>query len=460
MQKIGRIYGEIINDKFMFASKEYFKGNYVKIKENEDQDDSPELICEVLSRGVSNRFLTTPEVIKYLDDHVNLQKDTIYTYTVESIGVVQNGEITYERMNAIPGENVYSVGAELVRTAYGIENEGQNIGYLKKMPECKVALDAKKIFNPHLFIVGKTGSGKSYFTKGFLSDIDEVFWVFSPTDEYSDLTAKTTCRDLNEFVLNLDIDSISYYTELNASEENILRSITFQEDKTYSHKDFVDAIYMYYKKKNKEKNTQITFEFLENAIPENDFSDVELPAYANSLISKLKNIRHLKFIKNSKAMQLPQGSIVFELSQYTQLEQECIIDYYLYNLLQRCKRTKAENRKKYIIVIEEAHNYVPSVKNTMSKAILVRLSREGRKFGISLCFITQRPRFFDQTALSQSGNKIIFALPNPDDVKHIMEDIPFYKPQIASDIQSQRVGECIIAGDVFNDILQIEISFL
>lgn len=450
MQKVGRIYGEIIGEKFTFASKNFFKGDYVKIKEDENQDDSSELICEVLIRGVSNRFLTTPEVIKYLDDSMDFQRDTIYTYTVERIGAIKNGEISYERVNAIPGKNVYTVDAELLKTVYGIRNEGQKIGYLKKMSGCEVMLDAQKIFNPHLFIVGKTGSGKSYFTKNFFSHIEETFWIFSPTDEYNDLDSKTTCKILDDFTLNFD--NVSYYADLNASEELIFKNLKFQDEKNYTYKEIVDEIYDFYIKKNSRKAKQIAFDFVES-----DFPEIELPTYANSLISKLKNLRHLKFSKNNKYQQISKSSIIFDLSKYTQLEQECIINYHLFNLFQRCS-TKSENiRKKYIVVIEEAHNYMPSVRNTLCKSILGILSRQGRKHGISLCFITQRPRFFDQTALSQSGNKVIFALPNPDDVKHIMEDVN--KSELAMVIPNQRVGECIIVGDAFNDLLQVVIQF-
>ena len=454
MGKIGRIYGEIIGDKFTFASKDYFSGDFVKIKENEDLEDSLELICEVLSRGVSNPFLTTPEVIKYLDDSINFQRDTIYTYTVASIGAVRHGKISSERVHTLPGKNVYTVDAELLKAVYGIGDAGPQIGYLKKMPGCEVTLDINKIFNPHLFIVGKTGSGKSYFTTRFLAQMEETFWVFSPTDEYSDLNSKSECTNLSDFILDLNSDDISYYANLNMSEEMILKSISFQEDKVYSYKELVEEIQNYYRKKNSGQPKQISFDFADGVS-----LDVELPAYANSLITKLKSIRHLRFSKNRETLQVFKGSLVFELGEYTQSEQECILNYYLYDLLQRCKRTKPENRKKYIIVIEEAHNYVPSVRNTLSKSILVRLSREGRKYGISLCFITQRPRFFDQTALSQSGNKIIFALPNPEDVRHIMEDIPFYKTELATEIQSQKTGECIIAGDSFCDVLEIVVRF-
>ena len=456
MQKIGIIYGEIIGEKFYFATKDYYKGDFVKIREDESVDDSPELICEIISRGVSNPFFTTPEVVRYFDDNMDYKRDTIYTYTVCGIGVIKNGVITSDRVTAMPGKNVYTVDKDLLKIVYGIGSEGQKIGYLKKMPNCEVMLDVNKILNPHLFIVGKTGSGKSYFTTGLLSRIDETFWVFSPTDEYNDLDTKAEYQTLSDFTLELKPEDISYYVDLNTSEELILKNIKFQEDKEYTYSDIINEIQNYYKKKSL---GQMTLDEMMPDLVSRNSADIALPQYANSLINKLKNIRHLKFTKNRKLITTSKDSLVFDLGEYTQLEQECILNYYLFNLLQRSKRTNPANRKKHIIVIEEAHNFVPSVRNTLSKSIIVRLSREGRKYGVSLCFITQRPRFFDQTALSQSGNRIIFSLPNPDDVRHIMEDVPFYKPELAMSIQSQRVGECIIAGDAFNDILETIIKY-
>lgn len=451
--KIGRIYGEIVDRKFTFATKEYFSGDFVKIVEDEGRKDSAEMVCEIIGRGVSNKYLTTPEIVKYLDDNMDFQRDTLYTYTVIYMGVIKNGKISKDKVNALPGKNVYSVEADDLKIVYGIETTKQKIGYLKKMPECSVTLDANRIFNPHLFVVGKTGSGKSYFMKKYLVDLDENFWLFVPSNEYDSLLSVSKGEKMDDFVMELNVDNISYYANLNASEELILRSIDFEMDVVYSYREFVNGICEYYRKKRSEKSGQMTLDF-----GKNETKEVELPGYANSLMAKLRNIHHLKFVKRSKKLQLPNMSTVFDLGDYTQHEQECILNYYLYKLLQHLKKAKSQTRKKQIIIIEEAHNYVPSVKNTLSKDIIIRLSREGRKYGISLCFITQRPRFFDQTALSQSGNRIIFSLPNPDDVKHIMEDIPFYKPELALAIQSQKTGECIIAGDAYNDVLEVVID--
>ena len=121
------------------------------------------------------------------------------------------------------------------------------------------------------------------------------------------------------------------------------------------------------------------------------------------------------------------------------------------------KNKKFENTKRTIIIIEEAHNYVPSVKTTLCKEAIVRLAREGRKHMLSLCLVTQRPRNFDQTAFSQTGNKFIFALPHIDDVRHVLDDATYYSNDMLSHIQRQRVGECIINGDAFYGFFSLKV---
>ena len=450
MNKIGRIYGDIVDNKFSFATKTFFDGDFVVIKKNERDDTSGMLVCEIVNRSVYNKFLSSPEIVKYMDDQMDFSKDTIYTYVVSALGTVKNGKLSYDKINALPGKTVYEANADLLKQVFDITDTGIEIGYLKKMPECRVTLEVDRIFQPHMFVVGKTGSGKSYFMQHFLQGVREKFWVFSPSEEYNDAVKGHKGKVQTEFILMLDVDNLSYYMNLNASEEMILKSIVFDNEKIYSNKEIKEEIYRYFSKKQKAKSGQLVLD-----LGLNSEEEVDLPAYANSLILKLRNIGHLKFSKDAKRTSIPKETAIFDMSNYSQLEQECILNYYLFKLLVSCKKTKEENRKKHIIVIEEAHNFVPSMRNTLSKEILIRLAREGRKYGISLCFITQRPRYFDQTALSQSGNKIIFSLPNPDDVKHVIEDIAYYKPELALNIQRQRRGECIIAGDAYNDVLEV-----
>lgn len=447
MKEIGKIYGDVIDDEFSFVSKSFFDGDYVKITE----DDGAEIICQIGRRNISNRYLETPQAIRYLTDDMDIEQDTLYTYQAFPIGVVKDGEVVSRRVNAFPGRKVFSVDSDSLQTVYGIPENGIEMGYLKKMPVCKIRLNMDILFQPHLFVVGKTGAGKTYFMKKILQELETPFWVFAPSDEYDDLV----CQGLSVYddvILYLDIESLVFYLGLNATEEAILRKLSFDTNSFYTGKDLRKLVYEYYAKKAMRRPRQISFDF-----GDEENNDVELPTYANTLSSKLRLLSHLKFSFDRKKTKLPSRSVVFDMSRYTQLEQECMMNYYLYRLMFQC-RGKRENSKKHIVVIEEAHNYLPSTQKTQCKDIIVKLAREGRKHGIFLCFITQRPRYFDQTALSQSGSKVIFSLPHPDDVKHITEEVAYYRQSFPRDIPRQRQGECMVIGDALRDVVEMVVS--
>lgn len=450
MSEVGRIFGESVDRNFTFATRTMFDGDFVVVRKNDSEARSAKMICEVIGRSISNKFVTSPQIIKYINEDMDFERDTIYTYSAVSIGVIKGGKITNEKVYAIPGKQVYEVTPDMLMQVYGIPQDGIEIGCLKKMQKCMVKVNIDALFNPHLFIVGKTGSGKSFFMKKLLAKLDVDFWILTPTDEYNDIISeKVTVK--KDFVLEFNIDSISFYLGLNLSEENIVRNIEFDKDEIYTSKQIIKKIQEYYLKKQSKKNVQLSFEDYE---PKNE--EIEIPTYGNTLINKLKGLRHIKFTLNKKEAEIPKCSSIFDMTNYSQLEQECICNYYLYRILTKYKNNGT--LKKQIIVIEEAHNYIPSVKNTKCKDIIVKLAREGRKYGLCLCFITQRPRFFDQTALSQSGNKMIFSLPNPDDVKHVMDEAAYYKSELGVTIPKQRVGECTLIGDAYNDVMEVMIS--
>ncbi|MEL9991347.1 MAG: ATP-binding protein [Thermoproteus sp.] len=72
-----------------------------------------------------------------------------------------------------------------------------------------------------------------------------------------------------------------------------------------------------------------------------------------------------------------------------------------------------------LIVIEEAHNFVPARESPVSKPYVVKIAREGRKFGLGLCLISQRPTKLDPDALSQCMTQIFKRIINPLDLKYV-----------------------------------------
>ncbi|MBP1449624.1 MAG: ATP-binding protein, partial [Thermoproteus sp.] len=72
-----------------------------------------------------------------------------------------------------------------------------------------------------------------------------------------------------------------------------------------------------------------------------------------------------------------------------------------------------------LIVIEEAHNFVPTKEAAVSKPYVIKIAREGRKFGLGLCLISQRPTKLDPDALSQCMTQIFKRIINPVDLRYV-----------------------------------------
>ena len=128
---------------------------------------------------------------------------------------------------------------------YGIENTDIKVGYLRDARECTVCLEVNKIFRPHMTVIGRTGSGKSYFVKGMIKKLQGVrYFVFSPSDEYNNVPENKDEKVCNEIVLPLLVENIRYYLGLNISEELILQKIPF-DDHIYSTQEIIKEIIAY-----------------------------------------------------------------------------------------------------------------------------------------------------------------------------------------------------------------------
>ena len=76
-----------------------------------------------------------------------------------------------------------------------------------------------------------------------------------------------------------------------------------------------------------------------------------------------------------------------------------------------------------------------------------RIAKEGRKYGISLCVISQRPREVSATILSQCNTFMCLRITNPDDQSYVKNLLPDSIRGIVSMFSTLRRGECILLGD-------------
>jgi len=100
-----------------------------------------------------------------------------------------------------------------------------------------------------------------------------------------------------------------------------------------------------------------------------------------------------------------------------------------------------------LIVLEEAHNYLKAGLNSISSKTVQIIAKEGRKYGIGLMLVTQRPSELDETVLSQCGTFIALRMNNSKDRGHIKAAIQDELQTIIDLLPSLRTGEGIISGE-------------
>ncbi|MGH9993243.1 MAG: ATP-binding protein, partial [Nitrososphaera sp.] len=142
---------------------------------------------------------------------------------------------------------------------------------------------------------------------------------------------------------------------------------------------------------------------------------------------------------------------------------DIVVSFYLDALLD--DRKKATRQKKgsrqdaksgprfaapVLVVLEEAHVFVPKDANTETKYYASKVAREGRKFGLGLVIVSQRPRGIDANILSQMGSLAVMRMIQPDDQAHVSASSESLTKDLLDQLTSLNPGEAIFAGQWVN----------
>ena len=113
------------------------------------------------------------------------------------------------------------------------------------------------------------------------------------------------------------------------------------------------------------------------------------------------------------------------------------------------------------IILEEAHRYVQNDGdvNLLGYNIFERIAKEGRKYGVLLGLITQRPSELSETVISQCNNFLIFKLTHPLDVDYISKMIPYLDNEYIKKIKVLQPGDCYTFGTAFKLSLIVTLDY-
>ena len=100
-----------------------------------------------------------------------------------------------------------------------------------------------------------------------------------------------------------------------------------------------------------------------------------------------------------------------------------------------------------LVVMEEAHRYLSSGKNTLASETAQKIVKEGRKYGVGAMVISQRPSEVDETILSQCGTYFALRLSNPSDRARVQGTLPDGLVSLLDALPVLRTGEAIVMGE-------------
>jgi DNA helicase HerA-like ATPase len=115
------------------------------------------------------------------------------------------------------------------------------------------------------------------------------------------------------------------------------------------------------------------------------------------------------------------------------------------------KRLTKRGSVPFNIFVEEAHRYIKTGEDIdlIGYNIFDRISKEGRKYGVMLNLISQRPVELSETVMSQCANYLIFKTTHPRDIEYITQMVPYITDEIIEKQKGLQPGYCLAFGSAF-----------
>ena len=127
-----------------------------------------------------------------------------------------------------------------------------------------------------------------------------------------------------------------------------------------------------------------------------------------------------------------------------------VADYIAFKVLSDIYDNAATDKIEYpvFIFVEESHRFIPAEGSTYSSRLIKRIAAEGRKFGVFLVLITQRPSKIHPDALSQCNSQIIMRLTNPHDQNAVSNSSERLSVTLMEDLPGLNTGEAVVVGEM------------
>jgi hypothetical protein len=162
----------------------------------------------------------------------------------------------------------------------------------------------------------------------------------------------------------------------------------------------------------------------------------------------------------------PGQCTILQLNEIPEREQQVIVATLLRRLNQArmdtVRQRASRGDENYLpypafVLMEEAHNYAPAGIEVVTTQILKQILSEGRKFGVSVGLISQRPGKLDSDVLSQCMTQCIMRIVNPIDQSRVAESVESVGRDLIRELPALSRGQVIVAGASVNTPVMVQV---
>ena len=359
-----------------------------------------------------------------------------------------NDNLKLPRTPVLPGTEIKLADNEVLDEIFKVKNPIK-LGCLVNQSDVEVNVEANPILSRHLAILAMTGAGKSNTVSVLIDQFlryNLPIFVFDMHGEYKDAVFPN--GEVNVIRPKINPHYMSFH--------EIKKLVNIGANSYIQERHFRRA---FHEAKESLKNgvaqtnnfLQVMYDILENkSLAEgSDKQIVDVMNKIDDAMIKYSNIFD-KNIGNILSSIKKGHANVLDLSQVDESVASVLVSHILRNALQRSKdaASKGENliENSVFFILEEAHILAPKKRETDSKKWIQRVAREGRKFGLGLCLVSQSPKTVDHDALSQMNNMIILRLVEPEDQRHVQSASESLSKDLVDQLPSLNVGEAIVLG--------------
>ncbi|MFQ5975630.1 MAG: ATP-binding protein [Candidatus Hydrothermarchaeales archaeon] len=469
---VGIIFGEVGYGDFNFVVSEESnlqKGAYVKVK----HESYGWVLAQVDAETRYNELYTlnslkTPLNGKEIEDSERIIANARVIGYKDEKGMLKVPKIPFK-----PGSKVHAADSALIRRSLGLttKSNGLYLGVLDGHDATPVYLNVNKLIQKHVSVLAKTGAGKSYTVGVLIEELLEKripVVIIDPHGEYSSI--KHPNQNPKELELMkkygtspkgyTDIVEYTPYLTVNPAADKKF-ALDFTLLKT---RDFIDML----PTKVTDSQKGILFETIKTV---KGFGKYGIDDLINvikehegkakwNLITSLEMVKETKIFEGKSTTPkdlVKKGMVAIINLRGVQPDiQELIVSRLMNDLFEARKRGDVPP---LLVLLEEAHNFCPErgLGKALSSRVIRTIASEGRKFGLGLCVVSQRPARVDKNVLSQCNTQIILKVTNPNDMRAISQSIEGFTQGLEEEIRQLQPGVGLIVGEAIEQPIFVDI---